>query len=253
MICVTRAYTRMACLIVWLLAMYALRLASIPIRVVSAPAEAHLRRAVFRLFSRGMLGILGMRVEVRGRPPAMPYVLVSNHLAAVDIFVLGSLLGPVFISQGDVAHWPLVGLVVRSVDTIFIDRERSKDIVRVNRKIADKLGGGEGIVFFPEATTSEDGNLLSFKTSLFEGPVKAKLPVHYASLSYATPPGGPTALEAIVWRDPVSFLGHFVRIASLPHSKAIVVFGEEPIRGEDRKVLAQQLQEAIRVGRPPLE
>lgn len=253
MIRVTRAFVRIACLILWLLAIFALRLASIPIRVVSVPAEARLRRAIFRLFSRGMLAILGMRVEVRGRPPDLPYVLVSNHLAAVDIFVLGSLLGPLFISHGDVAHWPFVGLVVRSVDTIFVDRQSPKDIVRVNRLIADKLSQGEGIVFFPEATTSGDGNLLPFKTSLFEGAVKAKLPVHYAGLSYATPPGGPTALEAIVWRPTVSFLAHFVRIAQLPHSKAIVAFGNEPIKGEDRKVLAQELQEAIRTSRPPLE
>lgn len=253
MVRVPRAFVRMTCLILWVPAMYALRLACMPIRIFSKPADAQSRRAVLRLFSKGVLAILGMRVDVRGRPPAMPYLLVSNHLAAVDIFVLGSLLGPVFISQGDVARWPFVGLVARAGDTIFIDRARLKDIVRVNQLIADKLRGGEGIVFFPESTTSEDGILLPFKTALFEAPVQAKLPVHYVSLSYAAPPGGPTALEAIVWRDPVSFLGHFVRIALLPRSKAIVVFGEHPIAGDDRRVLARRLQEAVQAGRPPLE
>ncbi len=243
----------MACLVLWLPAVFTLRLAAIPIRLVSVPTEARLRRAIFRLFSRSILAILGIRVEVCGRPPALPYLLVSNHLAAVDIFVLGSLMGPIFISHGGVAHWPFAGFVVRSVDTIFIDRQRPKDIVRVNREIVEKLSRGEGIAFFPEATTSGDGNLLPFKASLFEGPVTAKLPVHYAGLSYAAPPGGPTALEAIVWRTNESFLAHFLRIAQLPHSKAIVAFGNEPIMGEDRKVLAQELQEAIRTCRPPLE
>ncbi len=243
----------MICLIIWVLMMYAIRLACMPIRLISKSADARSRRAVLRLFSKGVLAILGMRIDVQGRPPAMPYLLVSNHLAAVDIFVLGSLLGPIFISQGDVAHWPLVGLVARSGDTIFIDRTRLRDIVRVNQLIADKLRGGEGIVFFPESTTSEDGRLLPFKTALFEAPVQAKLPVHYMSLSYAAPPGGPSALEAIVWRDPVSFFGHFLRIAALPRSKAIVVFGEQPIAGDDRRVLARKLQEAIEASRPPLE
>ncbi len=253
MIRVPRAYTRMACVILWVLILYAIRLVCMPIRILSGPLEARSRRAVFRLCSKGILAILGMRVEVRGSPPARPYLLVSNHLAAVDIFVLGSLLGPVFISQGDVAHWPLVGLIARAADTIFIDRARLKDIVRVNQLIADKLHGGEGIVFFPESTTSEDGNLLPFKTALFEAPVQAKLPVHYLSLSYDAPPGGPTALEAIVWRDPVTFFGHFVRIALLPHSKAIVAFGKQPIAADDRKVLAEKLREAVQAGRPPLE
>ncbi|MCH8203819.1 MAG: 1-acyl-sn-glycerol-3-phosphate acyltransferase [Candidatus Hydrogenedentes bacterium] len=253
MIRVPRAFARMACLIIWVLVMYAIRLVCMPIRIVSKPAEAQSRRAVLRLCSKGVLAILGMRVEVRGRPPTMPYLLVSNHLAAVDIFVLGSLLGPLFISQGDVAHWPLVGLVARAADTLFIDRTRLKDIVRVNQLIVDKFRDGEGIVFFPESTTSEDGNLLPFKTALFEAPVQAELPVHYMSLSYGAPPGGPTALETIVWRDPVSFFGHFVRIALLPRSKAIVVFGEHPIAGDNRKVLARKLQEAVQAGRPPLE
>ena len=144
-------------------------------------------------------------------------------------------------------------LIARAADTIFIDRARLKDIVRVNQLIADKLHGGEGIVFFPESTTSEDGNLLPFKTALFEAPVQAKLPVHYLSLSYDAPPGGPTALEAIVWRDPVTFFGHFVQIALLPHSKAIVAFGKQPIAADDRKVLAEKLREAVQAGRPPLE
>ena len=165
MIRVPRAFVRMTCLILWVPAMYAIRLASMPIRIFSKPADAQARRTVLRLFSKGVLAILGMRVDVRGRPPAMPYLLVSNHLAGVDIFVLGSLLGPVFISQGDVANWPLVGLVARAGDTIFIDRTRLKDIVRVNQLIADKLRDGEGIVFFPESTTSEDGILLPFKTA----------------------------------------------------------------------------------------
>ena len=191
MIRVPRAYTRMACVILWVLILYAIRLVCMPIRILSGSLEARSRRAVFRLCSKGILAILGMRVEVRGSPPARPYLLVSNHLAAVDIFVLGSLLGPVFISQGHVAHWPLVGLIARAADTIFIDRARLKDIVRVNQLIADKLHGGEGIVFFPESTTSEDGNLLPFKTALFEAPVQAELPVHYLSLSYDAPPGRP--------------------------------------------------------------
>ena len=84
MIRVGIAFTRMTCLIIWVLVMYATRLACMPIGIFSKTADAQARRAVLRLFSKGVLVILGMRVDVHGRPPAMPYLLVSNHLAAVD-------------------------------------------------------------------------------------------------------------------------------------------------------------------------
>lgn len=253
MIRLSKAYLRIACIVLWMPAVFVLRLLCMPIRLLSKRREAHLRRRVFKFFCKGVLLFLGLRVEVRGTPPDRPYLLASNHLAGVDIFVLGSVLGPIFVSQGEVAHWPFVGPIVRSVETIFIDRLRLKEVVRVIALLTEKLDAGEGIVLFPESTTAQDGQLLPFKSALFEAPVQAKLPVHYASLSYQTPPGEPAPLESIVWRDPDNALAHFVKVASLKSSTAIVVFGGDPILGSDRRALAESVREAIREGCLPLD
>lgn len=248
-----KAYIRIFLVIVWLFIIYSIRLLALPLMLVSRPLEARCRQWIFRTFARGTLFIVGMKVEVEGPIPARPYVLVSNHLSAFDIFVLASVLGPIFVSHGEVAHWPIAGLITRSMSTIFIDRARLRETVRVNKLIGDMLDRNEGIVFFPESTTTEDGNLLPFKTALFEPPVQLKRPVHYASLSYQTPEGSPSAFDVCVWRAPVTFLGHFANVAALPSSRAIVVFGEQPICGADRKELAEELRDAIAKNCRPLE
>ncbi len=248
-----RAYTRIVCIFTWLFLMFTFRIVCMPLTLFSPTANEALRRSVMRVFSKGALLLLGIRIEIRGNPPFPPYLLASNHLAVIDVLVLGSILGPIFISQGAVAAWPFIGWVTRATETIFIDRKKLRDVLRVNQLIADKLDAGNGIVIFPEATTSEGLELLPFKPALFEAPIQANRPVHYASLSYESPPGAPSAIDTIVWHDGVSFMSHFMRLATLRRSKAIVVFCDRPITAGDRRILAREVQEAVQSGRLPME
>ena len=52
-------------------------------------AAGRWQAVVFRCTARGLAAILGMRIEVRGIPPAEPFVLVSNHLSYVDVILIG--------------------------------------------------------------------------------------------------------------------------------------------------------------------
>jgi 1-acyl-sn-glycerol-3-phosphate acyltransferase len=75
---------------------------------------------------------------------------------------------------------------------------------------------------------------------------RTDLPVTYASLSYRTPRGQPTASESVCWWDDTSFLRHMLRMFSLPGFTAILDFGEVPILNTDRKKLAGELRERVR-------
>src|SRR5688572_954663 len=50
----------------------------------------------------------GLRVTVEGRPLADHVLFVSNHVTWLDIFALGGATHAVFVSRGDVEHWPFV-------------------------------------------------------------------------------------------------------------------------------------------------
>jgi hypothetical protein len=88
--------------------------------------------------------------------------------------------------------------------------------------------------------------VLPFNSSFMQFAAETDLPVSYASISYRTPEGGPSASDAVCWWDDTPFVNHMLRMFSLPGFTAIISFGEQPILSNDRKQLAGELREKVR-------
>ncbi len=212
----------------------------------SGPARrARVRRAVHRAWGRGALAILGVRVERSGTPPPAGHLVVSNHLSYLDIIVLGSLLPVVFVSKSEVRNWPFVGLVATMAGTIYIDRSRKRDALRVLAKMQTALDRGDAVVIFPEATSTDGATILPFRSSLLAGAARAGTPVRWLTLSYRTPPGAPAARDRVCWWGDAGFTGHFLRLCGLPRIACTVHFGESAVRADDRKALGMRLRDAM--------
>jgi 1-acyl-sn-glycerol-3-phosphate acyltransferase len=206
----------------------------------------------FHRWARRAAKILGMRFESRGTPPQPPFLLVSNHLSYVDIVLIGALVPGIFVAKSELAGWPLVGSMCRSVDTLFIDRERKRDVVRVMSQAEKLLGEGRGVIVFPEGTSTRGETVIKFNPSLLQIAARSENPVCYATLYYETPPGSPAADQAICWYGGTEFVGHALKLVRLPWFRARVTFGAEPIRGGDRKELAARLHAAVMKGFQPI-
>lgn len=195
------------------------------------------RDRIFRAWARNVARLVGMRITVKGRPPQGAFLLVSNHLSYVDIALLASQLDCIFVAKRDVRAWPFLGPIVNAMDTIFIDRERPRDLVRVNSRLARALATGEGIVVFAEGTSTRGETVLPLQPSLLEFAAQREWPVHYATVTYGNP--------AICWYGDMTFGGHFFAMLKLPRFDATVRFGLAPIADTDRKRLARRLHHAI--------
>jgi 1-acyl-sn-glycerol-3-phosphate acyltransferase len=203
------------------------------------------RNLCFRNWSRLLLAVMGARVESRGAAPEPPFFLVTNHLSYIDVLVLASRVDAVFIAKSEVAGWPVMGTLCRSVGTLFVDRRANRDLPRVIAGIDRTLASGQGVVLFPEGTSTQGAEVARFHPSLLEVAARAHYPVSYASLGYSTEDGLRPANLSVCWWGDMEFTGHLWRLLALPGFSARLAFGDEQIQEEDRKLLAARLWRAV--------
>ncbi len=226
-------------------AFYALLVAGALLIAPFKQAARAWRNFIFRTWAKAVAAVIGMKLKVCGTPPAAPFFLVSNHLSYVDIIVLASQLDCVFIARQDVSSWPVLGLLCRSINTIFVDRAHRQDVARVNELIAQTLAAQFGVVLFPEGTSTAGERVLPFKASLLEPAAQANYPVSYAALSYRTPADQTPAHLSVCWWAEITFLDHLYALLQLREFEATLVFGAQTIHATDRKMLASQLWHAV--------
>lgn len=209
------------------------------------PNQPFWRQLIFRAWARAFVKISGMKIEIEGCAPTPPFFLVSNHLSYVDIPALRAVAEGVFVAKGEIGNWFMAGKMVGDLGMIFINRQNRRDIPRAGREIIKKLSEGEGVIVFPEGTSSKGEEVLPFNSSFLEFAARTDLPVHYAAISYQTPDTEPSASETVSWWDDKSLVEHMWRVFQVREFTATVRFGDEPVQNTNRKELARKLREKV--------
>lgn len=214
--------------------------------VIFIPNKIYWRQLIFKLWSKGFVRIARMKVEVIGSAPKPPFFLVCNHLSYVDIPALRYVADGIFVAKGEIRDWFLAGRIVRDMGNIYINRQKNRDIPRAGKEIIDRLDSGEGVMIFPEGTSTKGEEVLPFNSSFLEFAARTDLPVSYCSISYKTPTGEMPASEAVCWWDDTVFINHMFRMFSVKEFTAVITFGEMPVANPNRKKLAQELHEKVK-------
>lgn len=222
----------------------------VPARRPAPGFHLRARNRVFRVWARALARTLGMRMHVEGEPPSGAFFLVSNHLSYMDIMLLASHVDAAFVAKADLHGWPFVGRAFAAADTIFVDRSRRRDVVRVIDRIGACLDRSLGVILFPEGTSGKGDVLLPFKASILDLPARSQVPVSWATIHYRTRIEVP-AHEAICWWGDTDFLPHIWGLAQMPGFDGSIRFGEQTVCDNDRKRLAQGLHSAMLEGFEP--
>ena len=113
------------------------------------------------------------------------FSLVSNHVSWIDIQVIESIVHCRFISTSEVFAWPVIGKMAEAAGSLFIDLDNPRI---GTKKIVDQmtplLSSGEGICFFPEATSTDGQQILPFKSNLFQSAILSNTPVIPVAIRY---------------------------------------------------------------------
>lgn len=144
------------------------------------------RRARIRWWSGKMLRVLGLELRVRGSFKPGAKLIVANHVSWLDIMSVHAVCPEArFVSKADVQDWPLVGRLVASAETLYIERERRRDALRVVHQMAEVLRGGGTVAAFPEGTTGDGHRLLPFHANLLQAAIATDTPIQPVALRYA--------------------------------------------------------------------
>ncbi|HLL10067.1 MAG TPA: lysophospholipid acyltransferase family protein [Rubrivivax sp.] len=196
-------------------------------------------------WSAGVLRHMGLTLEVSGQSADGATLLVANHVSWLDICAIHAVTPQArFVSKADVLGWPLLGWLIRGAGTLFIERDRRRDALRVVHAMAAALEAGDTVAVFPEGTTGEGPSLLPFHANLLQAALSTRTPVQAVALRYADADQrfsdavefvGETTLLQSVWRVATAD-GVTVHLDLLPALQTA---------GLDRRTLAAELQGLI--------
>jgi 1-acyl-sn-glycerol-3-phosphate acyltransferase len=190
-----------------------------------------------RLFSR----ILNLSITQSGSLPEQGTLLVSNHISWVDIIVLGQFLPAYFVAKSDILSWPIIGFLSRQAGTIFIRRGDKKQIKIISEKIIWALKQQGNVIAFPEGTTTQGDDVLSFHASLFQPALLAKSNIQPIAIEYL---GESKQQTPFVGDD--DFIPHLLKMLSLDKIEVEVTFlSQLKPAGKDRQGLSAEAREMI--------
>jgi 1-acyl-sn-glycerol-3-phosphate acyltransferase len=240
-----RAVIRSAGFIVVTVGLYSIYLLGRSLLFLVNANPTRWRTGMVRRWAQACGSIIQLETNIEGTPPDPPFLLVSNHLSYVDILPFFMAMDCVFVAKNEVKSWPVLGRMAAGINIIFIDRETKRDIPRVNRLIEKNINSHQGIVIFPEGTTTKGDRVKKFNSSLLEYAASRNFPVSYSSITYCTNDPGRPAHEWVCWWGDMTFVTHFFNMLKLSSIQATVRFGEHKIQDKDRKRLAKSLHERV--------
>ena len=198
--------------------------------------------------------ILGIRIIVHGKiANERPLLMASNHVSYIDILAFGATAPIEFVSKAEVANWPIIGLLAKISDTVFIERRRSKTL-NARKNMTKQLNLNRILLFFPEATANNGNYILPFKSSLFET-VKTlgrneSITLQPAVIAFTQLNGLPTGFG---WRSFFAWYGrmplaiHLWRFLQIASTTVEIAFLNPilPEKDLDRKILSPRVEKEV--------
>jgi 1-acyl-sn-glycerol-3-phosphate acyltransferase len=189
-------------------------------RMWPAPTIAT-RAAQLAVGMREQCTVHDLDIEVTGRLPEGPAVVVANHLSYLDCLVLCAQAPFVPIAKGEVAGWPLIGPAASALGVLFVDRSNPLSGARALRGALRALRAGVSVLNFPEGTTTDGSCLLPFKRGIFGVALLAKVPVVPIALAFESPD--------LCWTGGDTFVPHYLRTAARSSTVVRLAIGQ-PIK-----------------------
>ncbi|WP_305042311.1 AMP-binding protein [Geoalkalibacter sp.] len=132
--------------------------------------------------ARAALRVSGLPLSIEGLenlPTSGTCVLVANHASYLDPYLLAAALPlPLsFVAKSELRRRPLVHLLLRRIDTEFVERFDARQGAEDARRFGALAGAGHNLVFFAEGTFTRAPGLRPFRLGAFVTAAEARAPL----------------------------------------------------------------------------
>ncbi|MEM9920164.1 MAG: lysophospholipid acyltransferase family protein [Bacteroidota bacterium] len=183
------------------------------------------RLNIRRKWADRMTRILGLRIQMEGRIPEGPCLLVGNHRSYIDpVIILRDVLA-LPVAKSEVRKWPVVGIGAEVTGTLFVQRSNPQNRRAIRHQIAQTIKEkGYPIILYVEGTTHIEPTTIDFKVGMFVMAAREKLAVVPVAIDYEN-------LDS-AWIGDDTFVPHFFRTFGKPYTNLRISYGS-PIYHKD--------------------
>ncbi len=186
----------------------------------------------------------GADVTVKGERLTGNVLYIANHVSWLDIAVLGGKTGSAFVAKADMADWPVLGWMATFNNSVYVTREQRRNAGAQAAMVQAALLTGQPLTLFPEGTTGNGRELLTFRSSLLAAvaPPPPGIAIQPVAIDY-----GPAAPE-IAWIGDESVGDNALRLMSRRQRLAVKLHFMPPIREDifaDRKAISARSRDDI--------
>lgn len=186
----------------------------------------------------------GADVTIRGTPLKRDVLFIANHVSWLDILVLAGKTGSAFVAKADMAPWPVIGWLATLNNSVYVARDQRLDVGAQALAMKTALETHQPLTLFPEGTTGNGRELLTFRSSLVAAvsPPPEGISIQPVAIDY-----GPPAPD-IAWTDDEPVGVNALRVMSRPGRLAVTLHFMEPLDHADfadRKAIAAHSRDAI--------
>ena len=106
------------------------------------------------------------------------YVIIANHLSQADIVLLyQTRMQFKWVAKSPLFAVPVLGWCMTLCKHIKLERGSLSSVKDIYRKAATWLRSGMSVLFFPEGTRSENGDMKEFQNGAFKLAIKENVPI----------------------------------------------------------------------------
>ncbi len=185
---------------------------------------------------------MGVQCEFSGATPAPGVLVVSNHVSWLDISVIGSRMPVVFLAKGEIASWPILGFIIKTAGTLFIDRGRGASDAKA--RLSESLTNNQAVLIFPEGTTTDGRSVNRFHPRLMQSAIDSNARVQPVALHYSGKDGN--LFPEVSYTRNMTFLKSLWQTVCLGKIRAHVRVFELLTPDESRDQLARDAEAQVR-------